>query len=182
MPVYISMLRGVNVGGHNLIKMDALRELYTSLKLENPQSYVQSGNVAFCTKKTDETALARTIQSAIEKMFGFRPEIILRSGPELRSVIATNPFAKRANIETNKLNVGFLLTQPSAETSKKLESLPNMPEEVHLVGRVLYIYFPEGMGRSKLPPLLDRLLKIPVTFRNWNSVTKLMEIASRLEE
>ena len=79
MPVYISMLRGVNVGGHNVIKMDALRELYTSLKLENPQSYVQSGNVVFRAKKSDEAALSRTIQSAIEKTFGFRPEIILRS-------------------------------------------------------------------------------------------------------
>ena len=182
MPVYISMLRGVNVGGHNLIKMDALRELYTSLKLENPQSYVQSGNVVFRTKKTDETALARAIQSAIEKTFGFRPEIILRSSAELRNVIAANPFAQRAGIEPNKLNVGFLLTKPSPETSKKLETLTNKPEELHLVGRELYIYFPDGMGRSKLPPLLDRLLKIPTTVRNWNSVTKLAEIANRLEE
>lgn len=182
MPVYISMLRGVNVGGHNLIKMDALRELYTSLKLENPQSYVQSGNVVFRSKKTDELALATTIRSAIEKTFGFRPEIILRTGAEMRAVVATNPFAKRAGIEPNKLNIGFLLTKPSSETAKKLDSLPKMPEELHLVGRELYIYFPDGIGRSKLPPMLDRLLKIPTTVRNWNSVTKLVEIASRLEE
>ncbi len=182
MPVYISMLRGVNVGGHNLVKMDALRDLYTSLKLENPQSYVQSGNVIFRSKKTDEIALAKTIQSAIDKTFGFRPEIILRNSSEMRSVIAANPFAKRDGIEPNKLNIGFLLTKPSVESSKKLESLPAMPEELHLLGRELYIYFPDGMGRSKLPPLLDRLLKIPTTVRNWNSVTKLMEIANRLEE
>ena len=96
-------------------------------------------------------------------------------------MIATNPFAKRTGIEPNKLNVGFLLTKPSAESGKKLESLPDMPEELHLVGRELYIYFPDGMGRSKLPPMLDRLLKIPTTVRNWNSVTKLMEIANHLE-
>ena len=143
MPVYISMLRGVNVGGHNLIKMDALRELYTSLKLENPQSYVQSGNVVFRSKKTDELALATTIRSAIEKTFGFRPEIILRTGAEMRAVVATNPFAKRAGIEPNKLNIGFLLTKPSSETAKKLDSLPTdagrtapgRPRVLHLLSR-----------------------------------------------
>jgi uncharacterized protein (DUF1697 family) len=182
MPVYISMLRGVNVGGHNPIKMDQLRELYVSLKLEDPQTYVQSGNVIFRSKKADEAVLARSIQTAIETRFGFRPEIMIRSTSELRKVVAANPFAKRANIESNKLHVSFLLTKPPADALKKLESLPALPEELHLAGRELYIYFPDGMGKSKLPPLLDRLLKVPATARNWNSVTRMLEMASHLED
>jgi uncharacterized protein (DUF1697 family) len=181
MPVYISMLRGVNVGGHNLIKMDALRALYASLKLEDAQSYVQSGNVIFRAKKADETSLAKAIQAAIEKQFGFRPEVILRTLSEMRAIVAANPFAERKDVESNKLVVSFLLTTVSSEARKKLADLTAIPEEIHPHGRELYIYFPEGQGKSKLPPVLDRILKIPATARNWNSVTKLLEMATALE-
>src|ERR1017187_8623543 len=88
MPVVISMLRGVNVGGHNMIKMDALRALYESLKLRHPQTYVQSGNVVFQTEAADLAKLARKIEDAIERQFAFRPPVILRTVPELRDVIA----------------------------------------------------------------------------------------------
>jgi uncharacterized protein (DUF1697 family) len=181
MPVYISLLRGVNVGGHNLIKMDALRALYASLKFEDVQTYVQSGNVVFRTKKGEETALAKLIQAAIEKQFGFRPEVILRTLPEMRAIVAANPFAKRKDIEPNKLVVSFLLTTVSSEARKKLVELTAIPEEIHPHGRELYIYFPEGQGKSKLGPILDRILKVPATARNWNSVTKLLEMATALE-
>src|ERR1035438_7866087 len=79
MPVIISMLRGVNVGGHNLIKMDGLRALYGSLKLRHPQTYLQSGNVVFQTEATDLAKLARKIEDAIERQFAFRPAVILRA-------------------------------------------------------------------------------------------------------
>src|ERR1039458_3254224 len=96
MPVVISMLRGVNVGGHNKIKMDALRELCASLKLRDPQTYVQSGNVVFRSDDRDLVPLGRRIEQAIERKFGFRPAVILRTAAELRDVIARNPFASRS--------------------------------------------------------------------------------------
>ena len=83
MPVLISMLRGVNLGPHHRIKMDALRALYESLKLENPRSYVQSGNVIFRTREKNVAKLGKQIQDAIEKKFGFRPEIVLRGQANL---------------------------------------------------------------------------------------------------
>ena len=95
MTVVISMLRGVNVGGHNKIKMDALRDLYESLGLRDAQTYVQSGNVVFRTDAKDLAALAKRIEDAIERKFGFRPGVILRTTSDLRDVIARNPFAKR---------------------------------------------------------------------------------------
>ncbi len=176
------MLRGINVGGHNLIKMDALRELYNSLRFQDAQTYVQSGNVIFRTKITDETALAKKIQAAVEKAFGVRPEIILRTKSQMGDVIAANPFAKRKDVPPNKLLVSFLASEPMAETRKKIESVIASPEEMRLVGRELYVYFPDGAGRSKLVPVLDRIFKTSATARNWNSVTKMFEIASRLED
>ncbi len=182
MPVIISMLRGVNVGAHNRIKMEALRKLYESLGLRDPQTYVQSGNVVFRTDKRDLVALAKRIEDAIERGFGFRSSVILRTSSELRDVIARNPFAKRSGIEPTKLLVNFLASDPGAEVRDKVLSLKIEPEELRMEGRELYIYFPNGMARPKMSwAVLEKTLNIPGTGRNWNSVTKLLEMAERLE-
>ena len=182
MPVLISMLRAVNVGGHSQIKMEALRALYSSLKFENPQTYVQSGNVIFKTNERDLALIAKHIQQSIEKKFDCRPEVILRTAAELRSVIAKNPFAKRTNIEPNKLLVTFLASDPGNEARENLRKQKFAPEELHVADRELYIYFPNGIGKSRLPwPRLDKILQTPGTGRNWNSVTKMLEIAEKLE-
>src|SRR5713226_1754666 len=112
MAVLISMLRGVNVGGHNKIKMDALRALYESLKLRDPHTYVQSGNVIFRTEERDVLVLTKRVQNGIERKFGFRPNVIVRTCSELRDVIAKNPFANRRDIHPSKLLVIFLASDP----------------------------------------------------------------------
>lgn len=180
MPIVISMLRGVNVGGHNKIKMDALRALYESLKFTGCQTFIQSGNVIFKTKERNLAKLSSQIQTAIERSFGFRPDVILRTSDELRDVIARNPFAKRRGIEPGKLVVTFLASVPAPETRDNLLKLKTDPDELHIDGRELYIYFPNGMGRSKLWSLIERTLKISGTGRNWNSVTKMLAIADEL--
>jgi uncharacterized protein (DUF1697 family) len=181
MPVLISMLRAVNVGGHGKIKMDALRALYTSLKFENPQTYLQSGNVIFRTNERDLNLVANRIQSAILKKFACRTDIILRTTAELRSVIAMNPFAKRSNIEPSKLLVAFLAGDPGDAPRKALQDQKFAPEELHVSGRELYVYFPDGMGKSKLPwPRIYKILNTAGTGRNWNSVTKILAIAENL--
>ncbi len=182
MAVIISMLRGVNVGAHNRIKMDALRAVYESLGLRDPQTYVQSGNVVFRTDKRDLVALAKRIEDAIERSFGFHPAVILRTSSELRDVIARNPFAGQSGIEPSRLLVYFLTSDPGAETRDKVLSLKTEPEELRMDGRELYIYFPSGMARPKLSwAVIEKTLKVPGTGRNWNSVTKLLEMAERLE-
>jgi uncharacterized protein (DUF1697 family) len=182
MPVFISMLRGVNVGGHNRIKMDALRGLYESLKLEDPRTYVQSGNVIFRTKEKNTAQLAKKIQDAIEKTFGFHTEVILRTTDELRKAITASPFAKRRELEPGKILVTFLAAEPDSESQAKLTGLKSHPEELHLKGRELYIYFPDGAGKSKLPwSQVERLLKVTGTARNWTSVTKMLAMAEEME-
>ncbi len=182
MPVMISMLRGVNVGGHNKIKMDELRALYEFLKFENPRTYVQSGNVIFRTKEKNSPALAKKIQNAIERKFGFRPEVIVRTTEELRSAIAASPFASRRNLEPGKILVTFLASEPGPDAPVTLLSLKAHPEELHLKGRELYIYFPDGAGKSKLPwSKVEKLFQTTGTARNWNSVTKMLAMAEELE-
>jgi uncharacterized protein (DUF1697 family) len=182
MPVLISMLRAVNVGGHAKIKMEALRALYSSLKFENPQTYVQSGNVIFKTSERDLDAVAKRIQKAIEKKFGCCPEVILRTTKELRAVVAKNPFARRSGIEPGKLLVTFLAIDPGDAARETLRNQKFQPEELHVSGRELYIYFPNGAGKSKLPwGRIDKILQTRGTARNWNSVTKMLELAEQME-
>ena len=182
MTVMISMLRGINVGGHNVIKMDALRALYESLRMQDPQTYVQSGNVVFRTSERDTAKLAKKIQNGIEKRFGCKPEIILRTSTELEESISKNPFAKRRDIDPGKLLVLFLAGEPSVQGREKVLAIKADPEELRMRGREAYIYFPNGMGKTKLPwSLIEKALGIPGTGRNWNSVTKLMEMARKLE-
>lgn len=181
MAAIISMLRGVNVGGYNKIKMEALRDAYGSLGLRNAQTYVQSGNVVFTTNERDLAALARRIEDTIERKFGFRLEVVLRTAEELRDVIGRNPFAGREEIEFSKLLVTFLGTAPGADVRNAVLQIKPNPEELLLDGCELYIYFPDGSGRSKLVPALDKALKKSGTARNWNTVTKLLEMAEKLE-
>ena len=183
MPVIISMLRGVNVGGHNKIKMDALRELYKSLKLREPQTYVQSGNVVFATDEQDLVGLSARIENAIERSHGFRPSVILRTTAELRAVISKNPFAKRRGIEPNRLLVTFLAADPGHAVRAQVLKIKCEPQELRVSGRELFIYFPDGMARPTLPlATVERTLKISFTGRNWNTVRKLLEMAEALEQ
>src|SRR5260370_8497859 len=175
MPVIISMLRGINVGGHAKIKMDALRTLYISLKFENPQTYVQSGNVIFKTAEPDPILIAKRIQQSVEKKFACCPEIILRSADEFRSVIKKNPFANRATIDSAKLHITFLASDPAEPAREILRKQKFAPEELHATGCELYTYFPNGIGQSKLPwPRIYKILNTPDTARNWNSVTNML--------
>jgi uncharacterized protein (DUF1697 family) len=182
MAVVISMLRGVNVGGHHKIKMDALRALYESLGLRDAQTYVQSGNVVFRTEARDLVLLSKRLENAIERSFGFRPEVILRTSSELRDAIARNPFATRPGIDPSKLLVVFLAHDPGQKAGDNVLKPEAGPEELWIDGRELYIYFPNGIGRSKLPWVAtEKTLKTPGTGRNWNTVRKLLETAEKLE-
>lgn len=188
------MLRGVNLVGRNKIKMDALRTLYESLKLEDPRTYIQSGNVIFRTKfparsasnEKHLAALAKKIQSSIERNFNCRPEVILRTPGELRAAIAASPFPAHRNLHFSKVLVTFLAAAPTAQAASAAQAtllaLKGHPEEVHLKGRELYIYFPNGVGQSKLPwSKVEKLLNVTGTARNWNSVMKMLAIAEEME-
>jgi uncharacterized protein (DUF1697 family) len=182
MSVIVSMLRGVNVGGHNQIRMDALRDLYQSLGLGHAQTFIQSGNVVSTTRARDLEGLAKHIEDAIERSFGFRCEVIVRTASELREAVARNPFAARPGIDPAKLLVTFLGADPDPEGRNKVLAMNAAPEELYVDGRHVYIYFPNGMGRPNLSwAQIGKIMKTPATARNWNTVRKLLEIAERLE-
>lgn len=183
MPIFVSMLRGVNVGGHNKIKMEDLRSLCEGLKLTRVKTHLQSGNVIFQTSDRNPAALANKLQACIYRKCGFRPGIILRTIPEMREVIARNPFAKRKGIEPGKLAVVFLEQEPAAGARQALLQMDIAPEELHVVGSHLYDYFPNGQGRPRLSwAEAGKILSMVTTARNWNTVTKLLELAEQASQ
>jgi uncharacterized protein (DUF1697 family) len=184
MPVVISLLRGINVGGHHQIKMDDLRDLYESLGLRNPRSYIQSGNVVFQTSLQNLDKVAVSLNEAIAKRYGFRADVVLRTHTELRALLTMNPFAARP-VDPAKNLVMFLSGALTPDAAATICALSIAPEELHSDGRHLHGHFPEGIGRSKLPVLIEKNLKklnIAATARNWNTVLKLLEMADGLAE
>jgi uncharacterized protein (DUF1697 family) len=182
MSVIISMLRGVNVGGHNKIKMEELRAVYESLGLHDAQTYIQSGNVVCRADKRELPTVCARIEKGIERNFGIRPSVIVRTATELREVVVRNPFAKRSGIDASRLLVAFLASSPAADALDKVLKIRCAPQELRVSGRELFIYFPNGMAQPALPmATVERTLKIASTGRNWNTVRKLLEMAEALE-
>jgi uncharacterized protein (DUF1697 family) len=169
-PTVVGLLRGVNVGGRTL-PMAELREVVDSLGFDDVRTYIQSGNVLFSAPRSPKPAV---LEEAIERRFGLAVDVMLRSAAELRRVIERNPFP---DAERSRLHVGFMAKKPPPKDVAALDEDAFVPERFAVVGAELYLHLPGGMGRSKLPDYVLRRLKVPTTLRNWNTVTKLAELA-----
>src|SRR5579884_1247024 len=167
----VGLLRGVNVGAHNRISMQALRDICESLGLREPRTYVQSGNVVFRADTDDLPRLATRIEKAIEKGAGFRTPVILRTASEMRDVVRRNPVADRKGVDPAKFLVIFLASAPDAEACSKARGIDIHPEELWIEGREIYMYFPNGLARPKVSwTAIEKAVRVPGTGRNWNTV------------
>jgi uncharacterized protein (DUF1697 family) len=187
MAALISLLRAVNVVGKRLVKMAALRAMYEDIGMKDVQTLLQSGNVVCRTPERTLTdaklrAIAKRIDDDAEAAFGFRTDVVLRTTPDMRQVVEQNPFAKRKDVPGNKLLVTFLPSEITSEQRDKISKLTRDGEEYFVFAREVYVYFPNGMGRSKFAATLCKTLKNVGTVRNWNTITKLLQIAEAIEK
>ena len=169
---YVGLLRGVNVGGKNKMAMTELRALVESLGHTEVSTFIQSGNVIFTARRT---VTSKSLEAAIEKQFGIDITVVLRTAPELEKVVKANPFP---DVDRSKLHVGFMAKKPTPAAVAKLDPDEYAPEQFAIHGAELYLHLPNGMGRTKLPAYIDRRVKVPTTIRTWNTVTKLLELAT----
>ena len=178
MPTAIALLRGINVGATRSLPMERLRELCEQVGMHDPRTYIQSGNVIFEAAKKDLSGLAKNLEAAIEADRGFRPSVVVRTRDELAAAIEGNPFAARAKFEPAKLLVMFLKSKPAAGAQHALDGVKRGAEQMRLVGRELFIEFPDGIGRSKLAlAAVEKALGVPATGRNWNTLLNLLAMA-----
>ena len=166
---YVAFFRGINVGGRHLVKMEALRKLYESLGFENVRTLLQSGNVVFESSRKKTSAAA--MEEAFEKEFGFWSTVIVRTAKELRSVAEACPFGESDGKKPNWIAVAFFPGKVDAKAKQALEAYSG-PELVEIGEREIFVYYAEGMGRSKLP------LKGDCTVRNWNTIAKLLQMTA----
>jgi uncharacterized protein (DUF1697 family) len=184
MTVYVSLLRAANVGGTGLIKMDALRDVYESLGLNDVRTLLQSGNVLFRSRLTDRRALVKRIVQEIERRLDVQVEVILRTLAEVASIVDRGPvLSPRA--DQSKLLVMFLSAVPSAaaqEALKKWHQSKELKELLEIRGPEIYLYYPDGVGRSKLTSsVIEGKLETSGTARNWNTLTKLVVAGRELQ-
>jgi len=177
MPIYIAMLRGINVGGHHRIKMEQLKKSFASLGFDQVRTYIQSGNVVFQAAKASPAMLSRRFEEIIAKDFGFSVSVVIRSEAELSKIIESNPFVNQRGVDLEKLHVTFLSHTPASTALTKLSALTIAPEQSHCANRDIYLHLPNGVADSKLMKVpLDRTLGVVTTTRNWRTVTTLHQM------
>ena len=174
---FVSLFRGINVGGNKSVRMDALKELHESLGLQRVETYIQSGNVVFTSEDAIPVQLSRQIEEAFEHKFGFLSKVMVRSADEFNMTIENNPFKDQPMKETKWVVVMFLAREPISTALEDIQKTYSGPEELHLTGQEVYIYYPQGIGPSKLTnTFLEKKLKTMGTARNWNTVLRLQKM------
>ncbi len=180
MPIYIAMLRGINVSGRKIIQMENLRRSFEALGFHGVRTYVQSGNVIFESAKASSPVLSKRIGEKILYDLGFAVSVILKTPDEMKRVVGANPFLKNRTIDQSKLYVTFLSRPPATTALRNLDALKAEPDQFCITGREIYLYCPNGYGRTKLSNnVFERMLSVEATTRNWNTVNRLLEMSSK---
>ena len=182
MKTYISILRGINVSGHKIIKMDALRNLYENMGFSNVITYVQSGNVIFKGEDIEIISLEKQISQQIEKEFGFQVPVIVLSIEKLKHIIDNNPFAEDKNKDKSFFHVSFLSSKPDKYDTIIIENKKQDEEDISFSDYAVYLYCPNGYGRTKLTNnFIEAKLKVGATTRNWKTTLELLKITKNIE-
>jgi uncharacterized protein (DUF1697 family) len=171
---HVSLLRGINVGGHNLVSMARLRALYEALGCEDVTTYLQSGNVVF-RRDRDPAGVGRGVERALKRELGLDIRVLDRTHADLAEIVAIDPFP---TADPSRRLVMFLSASPGREIAREIGHVTLGADEARLIGRELHLHCPDGVGNSKLPGLLsERRLGVTATARNWRTVTRLLELS-----
>lgn len=178
MPTYIALLRGINLGSRNKIAMAELRELLGSLGHGDVRTHILSGNAIFTSSTRSAGKLATEIEGALDRRFHLDIRVLIRTSDELAAIVKTNPL-EHATRDPSHYYAVFLGANPKREIVDALDPAAFEPEQFRLGDRVVYAWYRNGMQRSKLAGALsDRRLGVTTTARNWNTVAKLLRLAS----
>lgn len=185
MTIYIALLRGINVGGKNIIKMAELKRVFEAIGLYDVQTYIQSGNVLFKSNEAEEP-LRNKIEHEIEGIFGLSISVVLRTAAELERIILNCPFSEDevaeagALSETESLYVALLTHNPLKEKIEYLSAYKSESDEYRIVGREVFLLFRHSIRNSKLANNLQKL-DVTSTVRNWKTISKLASLAKAME-
>lgn len=173
MKIWIVLLRGINVGGHHIVPMKELRQLLENNGLEKVATYIQSGNIV-CSYPTNPS---HKISTLIEQKFGFKPSTFSLTVKNLKSVVENNPYPGDGG---KTVHFFFFHSSPSSVDYKTLDDVKAENEHYQLIDNVLYLYAPDGIGRSKMVDKIPKAFaKNEMTARNLNTINKLAEMVEK---
>jgi uncharacterized protein (DUF1697 family) len=181
MKKYISIIRGINVSGQKKIKMAELKSLYEELNFKHVVTYIQSGNVLFCSPINDQDKIKTMIQDIIYDHYGFDVTVIILTEKRLRKILSEIPFDSK-KIDLTKFYFCFLEKDPSPESVEELLQISDKNEKFIILGKVIYVYCPLGFGRARFHNnFFEKKLKINATSRNWKTTNKLLDLVSTMK-
>ncbi len=180
---YVSLLRGVNVTGYRPVPMARLATLIRNLGYSDVRTYLQSGNVVFGSESDNAARIGGSIETAIEREFGFPVTVIMRRPADLKKIIAGSPFIRRQGVDERYLHVTFLRSRAEPALIKSLVAPDKKsPDEFKIAGSEVYVHCPGGYGRTKISnTFFEKKLNVAATTRNWRTVNALYAIACGLE-
>ena len=178
MKTWIILLRGINVGGNNIIKMGDLRALLTKAGYSNVRTYIQSGNIAFEHGDIEPEEICEHVTQCIYDSHGFAPRTMAMSYDSVVNIIASNPY-KDAEATPKALHVFFLKSPAIDAEIEALEALKTENERFAITDEAVYLHLPDGVWKSKLSSKLEKHLGVPATARNWRSVNKILDLANK---
>ena len=179
MTTYISILRGINVGGHKIIKMNDLRISFEQLGFSNTQSYIQSGNLVFNFPEMENWELEKMISNKILSAYGHEVPVLVLKLDELKRMFESNPFINDRCKNPAFLHLTFLATLPEIERVENLIKIQSPPDELIYNQQVIYLYCPNGYGNTKLSNnFIESKLKTTATTRNWKTVNELLSLST----
>ena len=173
----IAFLRGINVSGKNMISMDELKKALALLTFNNIRTYIQSGNILFETGETDAPSLEKKIHDRIAEQFGLEVPVVTRSRDELEKIHHDNPFINERTLPVEKLHVTLLKDPVDPDILEKIDTGKYLPDEFIPAGKEIYLYCPDGYGRTKLTnQFFENKVKSKATTRNWKTIETLLKM------
>ena len=174
----VALLRGINVGGKNKLPMADLAAMFREAGCDDVRTYIQSGNVVFRSDPVLAGVIPSLISASIMDQFGYRVPVVTRTASEFQEIVQANPFAETGS-EANKLHVMFLAALPDSAHVEALDPNRSPGDEFAVLGREVFLHFPNGVARSKLTnAYFDSSLSTTSTSRNWRTVGKLLEMVN----
>lgn len=177
MTTHLALLRGINVSGHNLIKMEALKTTLEAIGFQNVQTYIQSGNVFVDTGEENASKVGFIIKQEIFKVFGHEVPIVVVNKDDLAVCFKNNPYLKEKDVDIKKLYVAFVSMTLKSDSINDLKISQFKPDEASIDGNKIYIKYNVGAGKTRFDQkYIEKKLNVTATIRNWNTVTQLLKI------
>lgn len=182
MTTHLALLRGINVSGHNMIKMEALKTTLETIGFKNVQTYIQSGNVFVDADEVNPAKIGFLIKQEIFKVFGHEVPVVVIGMEDLKACFSNNPFLKENELDTKKLYVAFVSIALQSDSINDLKMSQVKPDEASIDASRIYIKYSVGAGKTRFDQkYIEKKLNVISTIRNWNTVTQLLKMYEERE-